>query len=117
MVRRRNTGVATVSTYEFNEAKMGDLLVHEFQGPTREWLHFVAENRRNVYRGVKYDLVAGPATNDRTMAVIGSYMAGNIDDETAPALLMPQKFDDQFAFLTYKALALPRFVKEEIVEQ
>ena len=116
-VRRRNSGVATVSTYEFDEAGMGDLLVREFQGPTREWLHFVAENRGNVYRGVKYDLVIGPIPNDRAVAVICSYMAGDIDDEAALKLLKGQKLDDQFAFLTCRALAHLHFVKEGIVEQ
>lgn len=77
-----------------------------FESANREWLNFVAENRKRIYVGDKYDMVIGPVANDNTMPVIIDYMQGNISEETALLLLMPQKLSDQYAFLTAKGLKL-----------
>ena len=38
--------------------------------------------------------------------VINDYMSGNISEEIALVLLMPQKLSDQYAFLTERSLEL-----------
>ena len=43
--------------------------------------------------------------NDRAMAVIGNFVAGNIGEQTALVLLKPQKPDDQHVFIIHPALA------------
>ena len=40
------------------------------------------------------------------MPVINDYMSGNISEEIALVLLMPQKLSDQYAFLTERSLEL-----------
>lgn len=77
-----------------------------FDSAIEEWLDFVVENRKGIYRGTKYDIVAGPVANDNTMPIINDYMMGNISKETALTLLMPQKLADQYAFLTMRGLSL-----------
>lgn len=113
--RRRGIGVPTVSVYEFDERAANQLLTLSFSAPTADWLNFVTANRKNTYRGPKYDLVIGPVANDRTMAVINDYMVGNIDERTALVLLLPQKLHDQHAFLSYRALTMLHYVGGETI--
>lgn len=101
---RRRIGVPTVSIFDFDDGKLSNLDVLHFDGPNREWLHFIVANRKGIYTGNKYDLVIGPVANDNTMSVIGDYMSGLIDEERALLYLMPQKLVDQYAFLTWRAL-------------
>ncbi len=106
---RRKTGKPTITFYEFDEDSAKDKLnILCFEKAEKEWLNFVAENRRGVYKGVKYDIIIGPVANDRTMQVINDYMIGNVDEDTALLLLNPQKLSDQYAFLTVKGLKLLR---------
>lgn len=114
--RRRGRGAPTVSVFEFDEESAEGLSVLSFLEPTAAWLRFVSENRRGTYVGQAFDIVTGPVANDRTMAVISDYMSGNIDEETAVVLLRPQRLDDQFAFLTHRAIRTLRFLEVETVE-
>lgn len=102
---RRKEGKPIVTTYEFNEQLVGEeIKILHFESAGKEWLNFVTENRKGIYRGEKYDIVIGPVANDNTMPVISDYMSGSISEETALTLLMPQKLTDQYAFLTVKGL-------------
>lgn len=104
---RRKKGMPTVTFYEFDDAGLQERAkVLEFESPGKEWLNFVAENRRGIYKGEQYDIVIGPVANDNTMPVINDYMAENISEETALVLLKPQKLSNQYAFLTINGLEL-----------
>ena len=109
--RRRNQGLATVSVYQFEETELSTLSILRFESPSREWLRFVASNRKGLYKGEKYDLVIGPVANDNTMPVINDYISGAIDEERALLYLMPQKLVDQYAFLTWKAVSKLHFIE------
>ncbi len=113
---RRRTGRPLVSVYEFDESAACKLATLRFDRPDRAWLQFVSLNRKNAYQGVRYDIVSGPVANDRTMAVIGDYMAGAIDVETALVLLKPQVLTDQYAFLTGDSLSSLRFLEVRCVD-
>lgn len=115
--RRRGQGVPTVTVYEFDSGALEKLSVLVFDAPSIEWLRFVSNNRNGEHGNKAYDLVVGPVANDRTMAVIGDYMAGNIDDQTALVLLRPQKLDDQYAFRSHRAIQCLHFAKEETIDQ
>lgn len=105
--KRRRIGKAIITVYEFDEKALCDeLKILAFDSANEEWLDFVVENRKGIYRGTKYGIVAGPVANDNTMPVINDYMMGNISKETALTLLMPQKLADQYAFLTMRGLSL-----------
>ncbi|MBO8463001.1 MAG: DUF3990 domain-containing protein [Firmicutes bacterium] len=102
MVKRRRTGVPTVSVYEVNEA---ELSVLKFNAPNVEWLKFVSANRRNQHMEENWDVVVGPVANDNTMPVINLYLKGSYDEEEALKRLLPQKLKDQYAFKTEKAIS------------
>ena len=114
--RRQGNGTPTLSCFEFDESRSNDLSILSFTKPSGDWLRFVAQNRRDEYRGPRYDLVIGPVANDRTMAVIGDFMANNIDEQTALLLLRPQSLSDQYAFLSHRSLAPLHFLEAIRVE-
>lgn len=92
---------------------LAQLHVLRFDGPTADWLDFVAANRKNCYKGELYDVVIGPVANDRIMRVVNDYIARQINQETALVLLEPQRLTDQCRFGTEKAVE--RLVCQEVV--
>lgn len=115
--KRRNSGVPTVSVYEFDDqALQSDIKVLNFESANKAWLNFVSANRKGTYSGVKYDLIIGPVANDNTMPVLNDYIMNVIDEETALILLKPQKLKNQYAFLTSKALSALSFMEAENYE-
>lgn len=112
--RRRRTGKATVTVFEFDEKAVRELSFLHFPQADWMWLQYVAENRKGTFHGEKYDIVAGPVANDNTMPVINDFVAGKINMETAATLLMPQRLSDQYAFLTAKGLSTLTF--REVVQ-
>lgn len=112
-VLRRGEGVATVSVYEVDEARLGALRVLRFVGPTADWLRFVSRNRNEHIDGSAYDVVCGPVANDNTMPVLNLYFKGAYTEDEALRRLLPQRLRDQFAFKTEDALACLSF-KEAI---
>ena len=106
---RRKTGIATVTSYDYDEATARNLLFLQFKSADGDWLNYIVQNRKGLYSGIKYDIVAGSVANDSTITVINDYMAGNIDENTALVLLKPQKLSDQYAFLTWRGLKVLRF--------
>lgn len=108
---RRRMGTPIVTVYDFDEKKAEQLNVLHFESAGREWLSYVTDNRKGIYRGQKADIVIGPVADDNTMPVINDYAAGVIQEETALILLKPQKLTDQYAFLTWKGLSALRYVE------
>ena len=106
---RRENGSPIISIFDFDEEVLQDVSILKFDSANREWLRFVADNRKGMYIGKKYDLVIGPVANDNTMPVINNYMSGMIDEETALILLKLQKLSDQYAFLTEKGISVLKF--------
>ena len=88
-----------------------NLKVRIFESANKDWLNFVASNRKRNYIGEKFDIFIGPVANDNTMPVISDFMLGNIDENTALILLKPQKLTDQYAFLTKKGLSFLKFME------
>ena len=111
---RRREGKPTVTVYEFDEVKAAEASVLRFEAAEWEWLRYVTDNRKGIYRGAKMDIVIGPVADDNTMPVINDYVAGVIDETTALILLKPQKLSDQYAFLTWKGLKALRYVEAKI---
>ncbi len=102
---RRGEGVATVSSYFFDESRLTDLCCLKFDGPTAEWLRFVSRSRIEDIDDSCYDIVAGPVANDNTMPVLNLFFKGAYTEEEALRRLLPQRLRDQFAFKTARAIA------------
>lgn len=111
-VKRRETGKATVSVFDFDDISVSDLKILHFTQAQKEWLEYVTLNRKNqIIPNDNYDIVIGPVANDRTMPVISLYFAEIYDIEETIKRLMPQKLCDQYTFRTEKAIKKLKFVE------
>lgn len=106
--RIRKSGSPLVSVYEFDEAGVGDLIVHRFNSANDDWLDFVAANRKGIPAHNSWDIVMGPVANDQTMPTLLLYLDGYLTKQEAIARLLPQKLKDQLVFKS--ALALDHLV-------
>jgi len=106
-------GSPVLNSYEFDESGFGRCLVRRFDGPTSEWLDFVAANRTGKYVGVRYDLVFGPVANDKVYSTVLLYMRGFMSREATIAELRVHKLYDQLIFATPTAFGFLDFVKSE----
>ncbi len=114
ITNRRGNGEAAVSVYEIDNEKILELKTLTFDSPNGKWLNFVAENRKDIYKGEEYDIIRGPVANDNTMPILNMYISGFLDEEFAIKRLLPQKLKDQCVFKTQKAIGLLQF-KEVII--
>jgi len=112
VVNRRNTGIATVSVYEFDaETAEKTLAVRRFENANTEWLQFITDNRLKLYKGDVYDVVIGAVANDTVMPTIQAFLSGFISREAALVTLKTSKLTDQVCLKSKNALSLLRFVR------
>lgn len=109
---RKKEGIPTVNVFEIEDKV--NLKVLKFNGPDKEWLEFVTNNRKNKNYKNDYDLIIGPVANDNTMSVINLYVNGVYNEKEALKRLLPQKLKDQVVFKNTKALKYLNF-KEKII--
>lgn len=108
--KRMGSGIPTISVFQFGESQIEPRLAYKsFKKPDREWLDYVASNRKGLYTGPQFDIVSGPVANDRTILIVNDYLSGAYPAETAVLLLETSKLTDQYAFLTYAAVQTLRF--------
>ncbi len=94
-----------------------DLACKVFDDADAEWLHFVAANRRrDLFGGLletyrSYDVIVGKIANDQTARTLQLYVAGAYGEPGTPeadalavSLLLPNRLEDQYCFLTPKAI-------------
>lgn len=104
--RIRKAGSPLVSVYEVDEDRVSELKALTFDAPDKEWLRFVAANRRRLIEDDGWDVVSGPVANDQTMPTLMLFLDGLLTEDEAIARLLPQKLKDQYVFKTAAALAL-----------
>ncbi|MEC4271823.1 DUF3990 domain-containing protein [Adlercreutzia sp. R25] len=110
-----NSGVGFISTYRMKLRP--DLSIHVFAEANADWLHFVAANRRGdlfpeLVDGYKdFDVIVGKIANDRTARTLQLYVSGAFGEPGTPeadniaiALLLPNRLEDQYCFLTPRAV-------------
>ena len=106
---RRGEGNPTITVYEFDESKLADLKLLQFEKANKKWLDFVIANREKSTVTHKWDIVVGPVANDRTMPVIRLFLAKVYTAAETLRRLLPQKLHDQYTFKTEKALQYLKF--------
>ena len=106
---RRGEGNPTITVYEFDESKLADLKLLQFEKANKKWLDFVIANREKSTVTHKWDIVIGPVANDRTMPVIRLFLAKVYTAAETLRRLLPQKLHDQYTFKTEKALQYLKF--------
>ena len=104
--RIRKEGVPLVSVYGIDGAALDELKVLSFNTANKEWLHFVADNRRRLAGSNDWDIVSGPVANDQTMPTLMLFLDGFLTEDEATAWLLPQKLKDQVVFKSDAALAI-----------
>lgn len=114
-----------VSSFIFHDR---GLETYQFETTDREWLWFVALNRRRGLAQIlkpkidktifNAEIIIGKVANDNTNPVITTYLEGLYGDylaektiKTAVDLLMPDNLSDQFCFLTERAVHCLEFVE------
>ena len=113
-----------ISSFRFLQIKK-DLRIHTFDKADREWLWFIAQNRRGIQfsrTGLafpeisKSDIIIGKVANDQTNPVITAYLNGlygdiRSDEAVTDAIkrLLPEHLVDQYCFLTEKAIQCLEF--------
>ncbi len=132
IIKAQNSGEASldqnygyVSSFRYYEPKDG-ILTYEFLESNKEWLWFIAQNRRSRLAKqlapkidpevFKAEIIIGKVANDKTNATIMTYLGGllgEVDTEqavnTAINMLMPNKLEDQFCFLTEASISCLKF--------
>lgn len=116
-----------VTCYEYHNA-IADIPVFEFADADKEWLWFIALNRRSHLTkdlAPKIDnslfcseIIVGKIANDTTNPVITTYLMGlygSIADErsaqTAISLLLPGRLKEQYCFLSQRAVSCLKVVE------
>ena len=81
-----------------------------FDGPTKEWLEFVVNNRRGRGR-TQYDLIMGSVANAQLYVTIRLYEQGVVSTDAAIEMLKSHKLFDQLSFHSVKAVSLLKFTE------
>lgn len=117
-----HTGYISIYKLTLNKG----IKIYSFKEADKEWLHFIAENRRKgsfphlrkQYQ--KYDIISGKIADDRTSRTLQLYLAnsfGSIHSEQADQIaintLLPNRLEDQHCFLTENALKCLQFIGSE----
>ena len=113
-----------ISSYRFR-IPSEELKVHEFMTADREWLWFIASNRRRKFVPALHqrietirtsDIGIGKVANDQTNPVLAAYLNGLYGDiQTEEAVkeairrLIPDHLVDQYCFLTEGAISCLEF--------
>lgn len=103
--RIRKDGRPLVSVYKIDDGTFSELKILSFESANKEWLRFVAANRRGRAGNDTWDAVCGPVANDQTMPTLMLFLDGFLTEDEAIARLLPQKLKDQIVFKTVAALS------------
>ncbi len=115
-----------ISSYRFRMPKE-EIKIHEFSTADRDWLWYIASNRRRKFvpaliqqiQGIAAsDIVIGKVANDQTNPVLAAYLNGLYGDiQTEEAVneaikqLIPDHLVDQYCFLTDRAISCLEFLE------
>ena len=107
--QRRKSGSPIVSEFDFDDNRLSELSVLQFEKADKKWLEFVSACRTNQISDEQYDLIIGPVANDQTFPTIQLYLLGAYDEDEALRRLLPYKLKNQYAFKTEKSISLLTF--------
>lgn len=103
--------------------------VHIFSGADKEWLHFVASNRKgDIFTEIsktyaEFDIIGGKIANDRTSRTLQLYISGGYGepgsqeaDNIAIMTLLPNRLEDQFCFRSSKSVQMLEFIRSDLYD-
>ena len=110
---RKVTSQGYISIYDFDIKKAEtELKIIRFNKADKEWLDFVAANRKGQYLDM-YDIVIGPVADDGVYEVVRLYEIGVYDLEETLKRLKVEELYNQVLFHTERSLAYLKFVGME----
>ena len=110
--RKRKTGVAVVSSYEFDDGTIDDLKILRFESYTIEWLDFIVECR-SLRDLSDWDIVIGGVANDKVFDTLELFFEGLASKEQTIDRLRMETPNMQMCFRTEKALERLKFLGGE----
>lgn len=110
--RKRRTGAAVVSRYEFDESAAGNLKVLRFEFYSEAWLDFIVKCRA-LEDDSDWDIVSGGVANDKVFDTLEAFFDGFATKEQTIAWLRMEMPNMQFCFRTAEALQTLRFIGSE----
>ena len=116
--RRKRFGEPIVNVYEIDAAKARQTLdIMEFEGPNKDWLHFVVHNRREGRDpNCTPDIIIGPVANDDVFETVALFESGLVSEEEAIARFKVKELFDQVLFCNENALSQLLFVEARTIE-
>jgi hypothetical protein len=91
------------------ETMQKELDILHFESADEAWFDFVIANRRNSYKGKKYDIIYGPVANDTIYKTLIAFENETLSkSETIARLKVPRLFD-QMTFATERSLSFLNF--------
>ena len=112
--RKRRTGNAVISKYEFDECCAENLKMLRFDSYSESWLDFIVRCR-NLKDDTDWDIVAGGVANDKVFDTIEAFFDGFATKEQTIAKLRMEEPNMQFCFRTVEALNVLRFIGSESI--
>jgi hypothetical protein len=116
-----------ISVFRFHLSP--DIAIHTFDSADKDWLHFVASNRRkSLFPTVRknyaaFDIIGGKIANDRTARTLQLYTSGGYGepgskeaDDIAITTLLPNRLEDQFCFCNEKAIKTLEFIRSDLYD-
>ena len=107
--RKRRSGSAAVSSYEFDEAAASALRVLRFERYSEDWLDFVVRCR-DLKDDSDWDIVVGGVANDKVFDTLEAFFDGFATKAQTIDRLRMEKANLQVCFRTLAALQTLRFI-------
>jgi len=115
-MNRANAQHAIVSIFEIRDDLLDSTLynIRHFDGATKNWLEFVANNRRGIETEL-FDLVLGPVANDSLYATLSLYEQNILTAEAAIEQLKTHKLFNQLSFHSKNAMIELKHLESTII--
>jgi len=112
--RKRRTGMACLSRYEYDEVSASGLKVLSFASYSEEWLDFVVTCRAGQDVS-DWDVVIGGVANDKVFDTLEAFFDGFATKEQTIDRLRMQQPNLQICLRTPAALLALKFIGSEVV--
>ena len=112
--RKRRTGTAVISKYEFDESDAENLKILRFDSYSESWLDFIV-CCRNLKDDTDWDIVAGGVANDKVFDTIEAFFDGFATKEQTIAKLRVEEPNMQICFRSEAALSTLCFIGSESI--
>ena len=110
--RKRRSGAATVSRYEYDEAGASSLKILRFEGYSEDWLDFIVRCR-DLKDESDWDIVAGGVANDKVFDMLEAFFDGFATRAQTIDRLRMETPNLQMCFRAAAALQTLKFVGSE----